>query len=615
MTNKKNFYIFIFYLFTYYIMVDNTKSKHMAVFDGKLENAEKYKVVTRFPPEPSGYLHIGHIKAVILNRHLADLYEGKMVIRFDDTNPDKESMEFAENILVDLKTAKVDWTGEPDYCSNHFEKYEEIMTRLITEGKCYCDNTDVETMRDQRDKGIPSKCREQSVEENLEIWNKMRDKSITKDSLVRKYVVRGKFPNIKDKNKCMRDPVFYRFVDGVHYRLGDKYKLYPTYDFVCPIADNMCNVTHLLRTNEYADRIPMYRWVEQAIGLPTINIYEYSRLNLSYTVLSKRKLKWFVENGHVDGWDDPRFPTLRGILRRGVTIEAIKDFMLTIGPSKNTNLMSWDRIYAINKDHIDPVAKRLFAVSADSNVLVEIDNFNEDEEVVVDWHPKNKELGVRKQFRSNRLLIETEDSKDLEIDTKLTLYKWGNSRITKLEKDENGQLKKIHLRLTPEDQDFKKTKVAHWISNKEGHYIKVKGVEFDHIITKEKPEEEDKIEDIINPNSKIEYDLFVEPIIESIIEKTSIQFERRGYYYVDKAMSDKQTAVLHYIPDGKSKSMSVIGTKVDLKTLTGAKDDGKSKKQEKKKEKTEKVQTEEEKQKAKEAIEKKKKQKEEVENK
>jgi glutamyl-tRNA synthetase len=331
--------------------------------------------------------------------------------------------------------------------------------------------------------------------------------------------------------------------------------------------------------------------------------------------LSKRKLKWFVENGHVDGWDDPRFPTLRGILRRGVTIEAIKDFMLTIGPSKNTNLMSWDRIYAINKDHIDPVAKRLFAVSADSNVLVEIDNFNEDEEVVVDWHPKNKELGVRKQFRSNRLLIETEDSKDLEIDTKLTLYKWGNSRITKLEKDENGQLKKIHLRLTPEDQDFKKTKVAHWISNKEGHYIKVKGVEFDHIITKEKPEEEDKIEDIINPNSKIEYDLFVEPIIESIIEKTSIQFERRGYYYVDKAMSDKQTAVLHYIPDGKSKSMSVIGTKVDLKTLTGAKDDGKSKKQEKKKEKTEKVQTEEEKQKAKEAIEKKKKQKEEVENK
>ncbi len=249
------------YFYSNIIMVE--PKKNVAVFEGKLENVEVGKVVTRFPPEPSGYLHIGHIKAVVLNRHLADIYQGKMLVRFDDTNPDKESIEFVQEIINDLKTAKIEWTGDVTFVTDTFEYLESIMTKLISEGKCYCDNTPKDEMRDNRDKGISSKCRDQSIEENMKIWEQMRDKKIAADSKIKEYCVRGKFPNPKDKNKCLRDPVFYRFSDTEHYRLGHQYKLYPMYDFACPVIDHKDGVTNMLRTNDYADRIPMYRWVEE----------------------------------------------------------------------------------------------------------------------------------------------------------------------------------------------------------------------------------------------------------------------------------------------------------------------------------------------------------------
>lgn len=442
--------------------------KRYVVWDNVLENAEKGKVVTRFPPEPSGYLHIGHIKAVILNRFLADFYGGKMNVRFDDTNPEKEDVEFEKSILEDLKTCGITWSGDVTYVTDNFELCEEHMTKLIEKGLCYCDNTPVEEMRIKRDKGIPSKCRELSAEDNMKIWLQMKDKNIPVDSPIREYCVRGKM-DPKDKNKCMRDPVFYRFVDKPHQRLGTKYKLYPTYDFSIAIVDHLGGVTHTLRTNEYSDRVPMFRWVENACGLPKMNIFEYSRLNLVHTVLSKRKLKWLVDNNKVDGWDDPRLPTVKGILRRGVRIEAIREFILDIGPSTNTNLMKWDKLYAFNKDIIDPTAKRLFAVTADSPVEIEIENFNPEESIVkVDWHQKNTELGQREQRRYHKLYMEPEDAKDLAVDMKFTLYKWGNTRVTKLEKNDNGDITKVFVKLTPEDKDFKKTKLAHWVSAKEG---------------------------------------------------------------------------------------------------------------------------------------------------
>jgi len=446
----------------------NEKDKNkFAVWEGILKNAEMGKVVTRFPPEPSGYLHIGHIKAVILNRHFADIYQGKMLIRFDDTNPEKESSEFADCIIEDLNTVGIKH-DDLSYSTDFFELCEKHMTKLIEEGKCYCDNTPVDKTREERDKGIPSQCRDVSPEENMKIWLQMIDKNIASDSPIKKYCVRGKI-DYKNKNKCLRDPVFYRFCEKPHHRLGDSYKLFPMYDFSTAILDHKTGVTHMLRTNEYADRIPMYRWVEEALGLGTMNIFEYSRMNLVFTVLSKRKLKWLVENQKVDGWDDPRLPTLRGILRRGVRIESIKNLILEIGPTTNSNLMQWDKLYSINRDIIDPTAKRLFGVNSKSPVLVEIENFdNSMANTIVDWHPKNKEIGQRTQIRSNKLFMEPEDAKDLVDDMKLTLYKWGNSRVTKLDRNENGEITKVYLKVTPEDLDFKKTKVAHWVSANEG---------------------------------------------------------------------------------------------------------------------------------------------------
>eukprot|EP00340_Litonotus_pictus_P012372 CAMPEP_0170535766 /NCGR_PEP_ID=MMETSP0209-20121228/101779_1 /TAXON_ID=665100 ORGANISM="Litonotus pictus, Strain P1" /NCGR_SAMPLE_ID=MMETSP0209 /ASSEMBLY_ACC=CAM_ASM_000301 /LENGTH=719 /DNA_ID=CAMNT_0010837065 /DNA_START=26 /DNA_END=2186 /DNA_ORIENTATION=+ len=665
------------------------KKKHV-VWEGVLKNTEIGKVVTRFPPEPSGYLHIGHLKACVLNRFFADLYQGKMLLRFDDTNPEKEDGEFVDNIIDDLKTAQIDWVGEVTHVTDYMDLCEDHMTKLIEKGLCYCDNTPVDVMRTERDKGTPSKYRDVSAEENMKIWVQMKDKSIPKDSPIREYCVAEENMKIwvqmkdktipkdspireycvrakidyKCKNKCLRDPVFYRFVEKPHHRLGDKYKIYPLYDFCIAIVDHIGGVTHMLRTNEYADRIPMYRWVEKACDLPEMNIYEYSRLNLVHTVLSKRKLKWLVENQKVDGWTDPRLPTLKGIMRRGVRIESIKEFILEIGPSTNTNMMKWDKLYALNKDYIDPTAKRLFAVSADSPVEVVLENFNEEESSVkVDWHPKNKELGQREQIRRANLFIEPEDAKDLVEGMKLTLYKWGNSRVTKVEKNDNDEIKKVFLRLTPEDQDFKKTKIAHWVSAKpedtvkvtmvelimfiepedakdlvEGlkltlykwgnsrvtkvekndndeikkvflrltpedqdfkktkiaHWVsakpedtvKVTMVEYDHIINKEKIEEDDKIEDVVNNNSRFETPLLIEKGFLSLKHTDCIQLERRGYFYLDQfapqGRENGTFGTINYIPDGKSNSMSIVKTKVDPKVLAQGTDTvKKSKKQEK----------------------------------
>lgn len=424
-----------------------------------LPNAEMGKVVTRFPPEPSGFLHIGHVKAAMLNYHYAKMYNGKMILRFDDTNPAKEKDEYVDNIKKDLATLEI-FPDDLTHTSDYFEVILKFMTQMISEGKAYCDNTDVNTMRKERTEGTPSKCRDQSVEENLKLWEALQAKDPSPE--IRKYCVRAKI-DCKSNNKCMRDPVFYRFSDEPHHRLGDKYKLYPTYDFACPIVDSIEGVTHCLRTNEYSDRIPMYKWVQQALGIREVIVYEFSRLNMIHTVLSKRNLRWFVNEHIVDGWDDPRFPTVQGILRRGIRVQTLKEFMLAQGPSKSTNLMEWDKIYALNKDIIDPTAKRLFAVGTEKGVPLVIENFGDQfEEVTIPWHPKNKDLGTRKQFHSKNLLIEYDDAKNIVDGQKLTLYRWGNTIVTKVEK-ENDLVTRVFVKLNLEDQVFKNTTIIHWV--------------------------------------------------------------------------------------------------------------------------------------------------------
>lgn len=294
-------------------MVDSTKLTSAGYGEARsiLVDAVQGQVVTRFPPEPSGYLHIGHVKAAMMNYHYSRMHEGKMILRFDDTNPMNEKIEFVDNIIRDLKTLGI----TPDsvtYSSDYFEMIQDHMKRLISDGKAYADNTPAEEMKEQRDAGVESKHRQNTVEQNLALFEGML-KGEKMD-----YCIRAKL-NMQDKVKCLRDPVFYRTKDIPHHRTGDRYKAYPTYDFCCPIVDSVEGVTHALRTIEYRDRNALYAWVQKSLDLRPVVIYDFSKLNLLSTCLSKRKLRWFVENNHVDGWNDPRFPTIQGIMRRGMT--------------------------------------------------------------------------------------------------------------------------------------------------------------------------------------------------------------------------------------------------------------------------------------------------------
>lgn len=334
------------------------KKKDEANYEIGLEGAEMGKVVTRFPPEPSGYLHIGHAKAALLNQYFARKYQGRFIIRFDDTNPTKENIEFENSILEDLDLLGIHSSDSKiTYTSNYFDKCEELAIKMIHEGKAYVDDTDQETMREERNKGAASKCRENSIEENLRRFQEM--KKASEEGL--KNCLRAKI-SPDHPNGCMRDPVLYRCNLTPHHRTGSTYKIYPTYDFACPIVDSIEGVTHTLRTNEYHDRIEQYYWIIDALGIRKPFIWEFSRLNFVYTLLSKRKLNWFVNNKLVTGWDDPRFPTVRGILRRGLTVDALKKYILMQGPSTSTVSLEWDKLWAVNKQVIDLVAPRHTAI-------------------------------------------------------------------------------------------------------------------------------------------------------------------------------------------------------------------------------------------------------------
>lgn len=287
-----------------------------------LPDAEVGNVRLRFAPEPSGYLHIGHSKAALLNKYFAERYQGQVIVRFDDTNPDKESNEFVDNLLKDIDTLGIKYETVT-YTSDYFPKMMEMAEKLIREGKAYVDDTPREQMQQERMDGIDSRCRNNSIEENLKFWKEMI--AGTERGLM--YCVRGKL-NMQNPNKTLRDPVYYRCNLTPHHRIGSKFKVYPTYDFACPFVDAIEGITHALRSSEYHDRNDQYHWIQKDMGFKKVHLYEFSRVNLVYTLLSKRKLLWFVQNGKVEGWDDPRFPTVQGIVRRGLQIEALIQFMV-----------------------------------------------------------------------------------------------------------------------------------------------------------------------------------------------------------------------------------------------------------------------------------------------
>lgn len=525
-----------------------------------------------------------------------------MILRFDDTNPMNEKVEFVDNIIRDLKTLEI----IPDrvtYTSDYFDQTKEYMEKLIKLGLAYADDTPGEEMKKERDAGIESKYRSATVEENLKRFHLMlegkhdedpipaagkkpeekkgaatdkkeeekKEPSVVTTPATGDWCMRAKL-DMQNPVKCLRDPVFYRIKREAHHRTGTKYKAYPTYDFACPIVDAIEDVTHCLRTIEYHDRNALYDWVQDTLGLRKVTIYDYSRLALVSTVLSKRSLKWFVETGIAEGWMDPRFPTVQGIMRRGLTVEALKQFMLEQGPSKNTNLMEWDKIWALNKDIIDPVTPRYTAIVKSSACRLYIENGPAVPEArSQQLHPKNESVGSKAVIYGRELYIERDDAQAIEVGEKVTLMKWGNVTISKKERADDGTLS-LTGTIDPEDKDFKKTKKITWVCADPDTTVEVTLVEYDHLITKRKVEESDNVQDLVNKNSKIEYTAIAEGSLRTIQRGASIQLERRGYFYVDQAaFNDQKQLRLNFIPDGKTKAMSVISHKLDQKEVAGGK--------------------------------------------
>ena len=516
------------------------KEVHKANFEIDLPDAKIGEVVTRFPPEPSGYLHIGHAKAALLNQYFAQEYKGKLIIRFDDTNPSKEKEEFQDSILEDLSLLGIKG-DRVTFSSDYFQEMYDMCVAMIKEGKAYCDDTPTEKMREERMDGIASARRDRTVEENLKIFTEEM-KNGTEEGL--KNCVRAKI-DYAALNKTLRDPVIYRCNLTPHHRTGSTWKIYPTYDFCVPIVDSIEGVTHALRTIEYRDRNAQYDWMLENLHLRKVHIWDFARVNFVRTLLSKRKLQWMVDKGLVSNWDDPRFPTVRGVRRRGMTVEGLRNFVLSQGPSRNVINLEWNLIWAFNKKVIDPVAPRHTAIV--DPVKIHIEGAPEAPKTEMKpKHKKNPAVGEKKVIYYKDVVIDKADADLLEDNEEFTLMDWGNVIITK--KNADGSLEgKLHL-----EGDFKKTKhKLTWLADT-SDVVPVDLVDFDHLLSKDKLEEDESFEDFLTPVTEFHTDAIADVNVKDMKVGDIIQFERKGYYRLDALPKDGKPYVFFTIPDGKA---------------------------------------------------------------
>jgi len=545
---------------------DNPK---YANYNVDLPDAEWGKVVTRFPPEPSGYMHIGHAKAAILNEVIARKYGGKMILRFDDTNPDRESEEFETTIREDVKRLGI----EPDmytWTSDHFPMLLEKGEWMVKNGKAYVDTTDAEVVSAERMDGIDSKCRNQTVEENLRLWKEMckgSDEGLT-------CVVRAKI-DMQNPNKCLRDPMIFRCKAGArHHRLGDKYDkcIFPGYDFACPIVDSVEGVTHAMRTLEYKDREAQYQWMCKALGIRCPHIYEFSRLNFTHTCLSKRKLTQFVAKGITNSWSDPRMPTVRGILRKGMTVKGLREYIYQQGASRNDSMQAWDKIWALNKQEIDPIVPRYVAI--DNNCCQVTCDSGDGIPSGIELrlrakHPKDaaldmercttlkqaglpvEGLGSKVVRFSKTMLLECFDADSFAEGEEITLMDWGNAFVKKVTRDASGKTTAVSVELNLKG-DFKKTKKkVTWLAAL-NDLVPLKLVELKHLLSVPKIEEGMDPLDLVTPDSWVETDALGDQNLRLVKEGEIIQLSRKGFYICEKPyINAANPMMLIAIPDGR----------------------------------------------------------------
>jgi len=502
---------------------------------------------TRFPPEPNGYLHIGHAKAICLDFGLADEFGGKTNLRFDDTNPEKEEQEYVDSITNDVRWLGFEWDGLY-YASDYFDQLYEWAVKLIKDGKAYVDDLTADEIRKYRgtltEPGKNSPYRNRSAEENLDLFERMRKGEFPDGSRVLRAKIDMTSPNLN-----MRDPVMYRILHAEHHRTGDKWCIYPMYDYAHGQSDSIERVTHSMCTLEFEDHRPLYNWFIERLGIFPSQQMEFDRLSLTYTLLSKRRLLKLVQEKHVNGWDDPRMPTLSGIRRRGYTPEAIRNFCAAIGVSKTNGTLELAMLEHYIREDLNKLTPRVMAVLRPLKVV--IDNYpeNQVEEVEAVNNPEDDSAGKRKVPFSKVLYIEQDDFRE---DPPKKYYRLSPGREVRLRygyfitaksvvKNDKGEVVEVHCTYDPATRggnapDGRKVKsTIHWVSA--AHAIDAEARLYDKLFGKQDPNQVEEGQDFtanLNPQSlEVISDAKLEPSLASAPVESRFQFERLGYFCVD----------------------------------------------------------------------------------
>ncbi len=527
------------------------------IIDKDLADGKHTSVHTRFPPEPNGYLHIGHAKSICLNFGIAQDYQGQCNLRFDDTNPEKEDIEYVDSIKKDVSWLGFEWSGDICYSSDYFDKLYEYALELINKGLAYVEELTPDQIREFRgtltEAGKHSPYRDRTVEENLALFEKMRAGGFKEGEAC----LRAKI-DMSSSFMVLRDPVIYRVRFAEHHQTGDKWCIYPMYDFTHCISDALEGITHSLCTLEFQDNRRLYDWVLDNITIDCHpRQYEFSRLNLEYTVMSKRKLNQLVTEKLVNGWDDPRMPTISGLRRRGFTSASIREFCKRIGVTKQDNMIEFSSLESCIRDDLNNNAPRAMAVLDPVKIVIE--NYDADSVEVLNIanHPNKPEMGSREVPFTREVWIEREDFRE-EANKKYKRLVLGKEvrlrgayviKAERIEKDQDGNITTIFCTYDPatlgkNPEDGRKVKgVIHWVSADKG--LPAEFRLYDRLFTVPNPAAADDFAATINPESLVKMNGYVEPSLQSAEAEAGYQFERMGYFCADNKDSTAESLVFN----------------------------------------------------------------------
>ena len=537
---------------------ENTRTHNFItqIIDEDLASGKHKSVHTRFPPEPNGYLHIGHAKSICLNFGLAKEYQGLCNLRFDDTNPVKEDVEYVDSIKADVEWLGFKWEGEPRYASDYFDALYGYAIELIKKGLAYVDELSPEEMREYRgtltEPGKNSPYRDRTIEENLALFEKMKNGEFAEG----KASLRAKI-DMASPFMVMRDPVIYRIKFASHHQTGDKWCIYPMYDFTHCISDAIERITHSICTLEFQDNRRLYDWVLENISIerPLPHQYEFSRLNLEGTLTSKRKLLKLVNDEIVDGWNDPRMPTISGLRRRGYTPASLREFCRRIGVTKQDNVVEYSALEACIREDLNENAPRAMAVIDPVRVVIE--NFEGEETLTAPNHPNRPELGERQLPFTKELYIDRADFREeankqykrLVLGKEVRLRNAYVIKAERVEKDANGEITTIFCTYDPETlgknpADGRKVKgVIHWVSAVHNHPAEFRL--YERLFTVPNPGAAEEIESVLNPTSLVVKHGFVEQSLANAEPEKGYQFEREGYFCADSKDSRPEHLVFN----------------------------------------------------------------------